>query len=59
MSNATRGGNKLSHGRAGAGPCAGSGDELTDEDDMVAADLDMHSLILTSNSQEQSVNQAY
>ena len=30
--------------------------ELEDEDDMVAADLDMHSLILTSNPQENSVS---
>jgi hypothetical protein len=30
-------------------------DGLEDEDDMVAADLDMHSLILTSNPQEHAV----
>ncbi len=30
-------------------------DGLEDEDDMVAADLDMHSLILTSNPHEHSV----
>jgi hypothetical protein len=57
MHPASRGSNKLSYGRGSSGPCSGSGDELEDEDDMVAADLDMHSLILTSNSQEQSVSQ--
>jgi len=32
----------------------GPGDDLEDEDDLVAADLDMHSLILTSNPQDSS-----
>ena len=31
-------------------------DNLEDEDDMVAADLDMHSLILSSNPQEHAVS---
>ena len=35
---------------------ATSGDELEEEDDMVAADLDMHSLILTSNPQDNAVS---
>ena len=56
MHPASRGNNKISYGRGGSGQCSGSGDELEDEDDMVAADLDMHSLILTSNSQEHSVS---
>ena len=32
-------------------------DGLEDEDDLVAADLDMHSLILSSNPQENAVRQ--
>lgn len=31
-------------------------DNLEEEDDMVAADLDMHSLILSSNPEENSVS---
>ena len=42
----------------GSGPGSGSGDELEEEDDLVAADLDMHSLILTSNPQEHAVSTA-
>ena len=34
-------------------------DGLEDEDDLVAADLDMHSLILSSNPQENAVRQTY
>ena len=56
MHPASRGSSKLPYGRGSSGPCSGSGDELEDEDDMVAADLDMHSLILTSNPQENSVS---
>ena len=57
MHPASRGSSKLPYGRgSSSGPCSGSGDELEDEDDMVAADLDMHSLILTSNPQENSVS---
>ena len=56
MHPASRGSSKLPCGRGSSGPCSGSGDELEDEDDMVAADLDMHSLILTSNPQENSVS---
>ena len=40
----------------GSGLSSGSGDELEEEDDLVAADLDMHSLILTSNPQEHAVS---
>ena len=53
---AGRGSSKLLPGKGGAGQSSGSGDELEDEDDLVAADLDMHSLILTSNSQDNSVS---
>ena len=34
-------------------------DGLEDEDDLVAADLDMHSLILSSNPQEHAVSFYY
>ena len=36
-----------------------SSDELEEEDDIVAADLDMHSLILTSNPQENAVSYCF
>ena len=52
---AGRGSSKLLPGKGGAGQSSGSGDELEDEDDLVAADLDMHSLILSSNPQEHAV----
>ena len=36
---------------------SGDDDDLEDEDDIVAADLDMHSLILTSNPQDSTVRE--
>ena len=38
---------------------SGDDDDLEDEDDIVAADLDMHSLILTSNPQDSTVGENY
>ena len=51
-----------SHSPRGGGVTVGSGpeedpeDTLEDEDDIVRSDLDMHSLILTSNPQDSSVS---
>ena len=51
-----------SHSPRGGGVNVGSGpeedpeDTLEDEDDIVRSDLDMHSLILTSNPQDSSVS---
>ena len=42
----------------GSGPEEDPEDTLEDEDDIVRSDLDMHSLILTSNPQDSSVSQA-
>ena len=40
----------------GSGPEEDPEDTLEDEDDIVRSDLDMHSLILTSNPQDSSVS---
>ena len=58
LNRSAAGGNKGFGGRLGSGTGSGSGDELEEEDDLVAADLDMHSLILTSNPQEHAVSTA-